>query len=120
MDPLMPVWQLALLALASSAACSFLVWVVSMVRRNVALADRVWSMSIMVSAVVFALGLPPLRQTVGAMLLLGAAWALRLSLFITRRSWGQPEERRYAQMRQRNAPHFAWKSLYPRVRHQLP
>ena len=112
MDPLMPVWQLALVALASSAACSFLAWTVSVVRSNVALADRVWSVSIMVSAVVFAFGLPPLRQTVGAMLLLGAAWALRLSLFITWRSWGQPEERRYAQMRQRNEPHFEWKSLY--------
>jgi steroid 5-alpha reductase family enzyme len=112
MDSLMPVWQLALVALASSMACSFLVWTVSMVRRNVALADRVWSVSIMVSAVVFAFGLPPLRQTVGVMLLLGAAWALRLSLFITWRSWGQPEERRYAQMRQRNEPHFKWKSLY--------
>jgi hypothetical protein len=29
---------------------------------------------------VFALCLPPLRYTVGAVLLLGAAWALRLSL----------------------------------------
>ena len=46
------------------------------------------------------------------MLVLGAAWALRLSLFITWRSWGQPEERRYRHMRQRNQPHFAWKSLY--------
>ena len=112
MEPLMPVWQLALVALASSAACSFLVWVVSVVRRNVALADRVWSLLIMISAVVFAFGLPPLRHTVGVMLLLSAAWALRLSLFITWRSWGQPEERRYAQMRQRNRPHFEWKSLY--------
>jgi steroid 5-alpha reductase family enzyme len=108
----MPIWQLALVALASSAACSFLVWSVSVMRRNVALADRVWSVSIMVSAAVFALGLPPLRHTVVVMLLLGAAWALRLSLFITWRSWGQPEERRYAQMRQRNEPHCEWKSLY--------
>jgi steroid 5-alpha reductase family enzyme len=83
-----------------------------MVRHNVALIDRVWSAPIMVSAVVFALGLPLLRHTIGAMLLLGAAWALRSSLFITWRSWGQPEERRYAQMRQRNEPHFEWKSLY--------
>ena len=111
MDPLMPVWQLALVALAGSAACSFLVWAVSMVRHNVALADRVWSVSIMVSAVVFALGRPPLSETVAAMLLLGAAWAVRLSAFITWRSWGQPEERRYAQMRQRNEPYFEWKSL---------
>ena len=100
MDPLLPVWQLAAVALASSAACSFLVWAVSFARHNVALADRVWSVSIMVSAVVFAVSLPPLRQTIGAMFLLGAAWALRLSLFITWRSWGKPEERRYAQIRQ--------------------
>ena len=100
MDPLMPVLQLASVALASSAACSFLVWAVSKVRHNAALADRVWSLLIMVSAVVFALGLPPLSHTVWAMLLLGAVWVLRLSLFITWRSWGQPEERRYAQMRQ--------------------
>ena len=112
MDPLMPVWQLALAALASSAACSFLAWVVSVVRRNVALADRVWSVLIMISAFVFALGLLPLSHTVEVMLLLGVAWALRLSLFITWRSWGEPEERRYAQMRQRNEPHFEWKSLY--------
>ena len=112
MNPLMPVWQVALVAFASSAACSFLVWAVSLARHNVALADSDWSVSIMVSAVVFALGLPPLRPTILAMLLLSAAWALRLSLFITWRSWGQPEERRYAQMRQRNEPHFEWKSLY--------
>ena len=43
-----------------------------MVRHNVNLADRVCSVPIMVSADVFALGLPPLRYTVGAMLLLGA------------------------------------------------
>ena len=108
----MAVWQLALVALASSVACSLLVWVVSAGRHNAALADRAWSLLIMVSAIVFVLGLPPLRDRVAVMLMIGAAWALRLSLFITWRSWGQPEERRYAQMRQRNQPHFAWKSLY--------
>ena len=112
MDPLMPVWRLAPVAFASSAACRLFVWAVSVLRQYAALADRVWSVLITISGVVFALGLPPLRQTVGAMLLLGAAWALRLSLFITWRSWGQSEDRRYAQVRQRNEPHFVWKSLY--------
>ena len=37
---------------------------------------------------------------------------MRLSPFITWRSWGQPEERHYAQKRQRNEPHFKWKSVY--------
>ena len=60
MEPLMPVWQLALVALASSASCSSLVWAVSVVRHKAALADLVWSVLIMTSAVVFALGPPPL------------------------------------------------------------
>jgi steroid 5-alpha reductase family enzyme len=108
----MQPWQIAMVALAGSVACSLMVWSVSVVRHNVALADRAWSVLIMVSAAVFVLGLPPLRDRLVVMLLLGAAWALRLSLFITWRSWGQLEERRYREMRQRNQPHFAWKSLY--------
>jgi steroid 5-alpha reductase family enzyme len=107
----MNVLQLSLVALASSLACSFLVWIVSAARHNVALADRVWSVLIMVSAAVFVAGRPPLSDRLVVMLVLGTAWALRLSVFITWRSWGLPEERRYAQMRQRNQPHFEWKSL---------
>jgi steroid 5-alpha reductase family enzyme len=103
--------QLAFAALASSVACSLVVWVISVVRHNVALADRVWSVLIMVSAAVFVAGLPPLRERVMLMLLVGTLWTLRLSLFITWRSWGQPEDRRYAQMRERGQPHFEWKSM---------
>lgn len=102
----------ALVALASSLTCGLVVWLASLQRNNAALADRAWPVLIMVSAAVFVIGLLPLSQRVLVMLLLGAAWALRLSLFITWRSWGHPEERRYAQMRQRNQPHFGWKSLY--------
>ena len=59
-----------------------------MVRHNAAVADCVWAVSIMVSAVVFALGLPPFRHTVGVML----CWALTASAnespsgFLTTRS----------------------------------
>jgi steroid 5-alpha reductase family enzyme len=103
--------QLAFAALASSLACSLSVWVISVMRQNVAFADRVWSVLIMVSAAVFVIGLPPLRDRVAVMLLVGTVWALRLSLFITWRSWGQPEDRRYALMRERGQPHFEWKSM---------
>jgi steroid 5-alpha reductase family enzyme len=107
----MTVMQLALAGLASSLACSLVVWAVSALRHNAALADRVWSVLIMVSAAVFVSGPLPLNERVTVMLVVGAVWAARLSVFITWRSWGQPEERRYAQMRQRNQPHFVWKSL---------
>lgn len=105
-------WHVALTALAATVLCSGLVWIVSAVRGNAAIADRIWSILIMMSAFFFVFSLAPIRFQAIAMLLIGSAWALRLSLFITWRSWGQPEERRYADMRLRNQPHFVWKSLY--------
>ena len=39
-------------------------------------------------------------------------WALRLAGYITWRHWGHDEDRRYREIRARNEPHFAWKSLY--------
>jgi steroid 5-alpha reductase family enzyme len=39
-------------------------------------------------------------------------WAIRLSVHITLRHHGQPEDHRYQAIRQRNQPHFEWKSLY--------
>jgi steroid 5-alpha reductase family enzyme len=41
-----------------------------------------------------------------------AVWALRLAGYITWRNWGEAEDRRYRDIRARNQPHFALKSLY--------
>jgi steroid 5-alpha reductase family enzyme len=46
------------------------------------------------------------------MLAVAVVWALRLSLYITWRSWGKAEDRRYADMRKRNEPNFVLKSVY--------
>jgi steroid 5-alpha reductase family enzyme len=40
------------------------------------------------------------------------AWALRLSVYITVRNHGKPEDRRYRSIRENNQPHFWLKSLY--------
>ncbi len=106
------IWNIAIIALTSNLLISGLVWAVSAVQGNVALADRVWSLLILLSAVIFAVLLPPMSSQLIAMLVICVLWALRLSLFITKRSWGQPEDQRYAQMRARNQPGFIWTSLY--------
>jgi steroid 5-alpha reductase family enzyme len=108
----MSVIQTAFTALAACMLCSFFVWLVSLRRQNVAVADRAWPLLIMLSATVCALGAGQVGARVTVMLVLGGAWALRLCGYITWRSWGQPEDPRYVQIRQRNQPHFAWKSLY--------
>jgi len=45
-------------------------------------------------------------------LALVAIWALRLSLHITVRNWGESEDYRYRTIRKNNEPGFAFKSLY--------
>ena len=45
-------------------------------------------------------------------LILVVLWALRLSVYITWRNWGEGEDYRYREIRRRNEPNFALKSLY--------
>jgi steroid 5-alpha reductase family enzyme len=61
---------------------------------------------------VYALGQPALSDRDLLLLMLLAVWALRLSIHLTRRNWGQPEDHRYQTIRRNNEPGFRWKSLY--------
>jgi steroid 5-alpha reductase family enzyme len=101
----------ALIGLAAILALAVLTWVVSVVRHDVSLVDRLWSVFIATAAIVYAALLPgSLRATV--MLVLVIAWSVRLCFYITRRNWGHGEDRRYHEIRARNEPGFAFKSLY--------
>ena len=104
--------------LAVCAGMAGLTWMASVWRHDVSLVDRVWSLLIAGAALTFAVLLSAPTSATGPdlrglwMLALVGAWALRLSLFITRRNWGHGEDRRYQQIRARNQPNFALKSLY--------
>ena len=107
-----PLWRVALSGLALIAGLALLTWLASVVRRDVSLVDRTWSVFIAGAAIVYALLLPAPGGRGLWMLLLVVAWASRLAVFITRRNWGHGEDRRYQQIRARNQPNFAFKSLY--------
>jgi len=102
----------ASLGLAASAGAAFLTWLASLVRSDVSLVDRAWSLLVALPFVAYAAVLPwgGTRTTVVAVLL--AAWAARLAGYVTWRNWGQGEDRRYQAIRARNQPHFALKSVY--------
>ncbi len=104
--------QIAFAGLALITALGFLTWIASVVQHDVSLVDRTWSIFITGAAAVY-FALLPAPGTRGAwMLALGIAWALRLSIYITARNWGHGEDRRYQEIRARNQPDFAFKSLY--------
>ena len=98
------------LAIASAAAAC--TWLLSLARRNVAIVDSVWSLLFVMAAGAYAAGAGSLGPRALLTLALVTVWALRLSLYITVRNWGHGEDRRYQAIRERNQPHFEFKSLY--------
>jgi len=106
---LLPV---ALDALVAVATLALTTWLVSVVRRDASLADRMWPAFIAAAAIVCWRSLPSSGIRRDVMLAFALAWALRLGVYITWRNWGHGEDRRYQAIRARNAPGFAFKSLY--------
>jgi steroid 5-alpha reductase family enzyme len=108
-----PFASAALLGLGAALAGALLTWLASLAQRDVSLVDRVWSLLIAAPAAAYAWALPPSgdrRFTVMAILL--AVWAIRLAAYVSWRNWGHGEDRRYQQIRARNEPGFALKSVY--------
>lgn len=101
-----------LAALPAMLGLALLVWVIATVRRNAGLVDIFWPVFFVAGAAVYAVASPVLETRALLVLLLVAVWALRLSVYLAARNWNAPEDHRYRAIRERNAPGFAWKSLY--------
>ncbi len=97
-------------ALGAMLLLGVLTWARSLQRRDVSIVDSIWSLLFLVGAVVWALQSGGPRTVVVVALV--AAWSLRLSIYITWRHRGKPEDRRYQAIRARNQPNFEWKSLW--------
>jgi steroid 5-alpha reductase family enzyme len=104
--------QVYFTALALILGVGIAAWVVSVIIRNVAFVDSLWSLFFLIAAVVFAADAAPLSARGLLVTSLVAIWALRLSIYITARNWGEPEDYRYQKIRANNEPGFAFKSIY--------
>jgi steroid 5-alpha reductase family enzyme len=104
--------QTYLFALALILGVGVAAWAVSVAIRNVAFVDSLWSLFFLIAAVAFAAAAWPLSARGLLVTVLVAVWALRLSIYITARNWGEPEDHRYQKIRANNEPGFAFKSLY--------
>ena len=99
-------------------AAAFLVWLLSVAKRNVSLVDVLWSLMFLLAALAYAYAgarfgaTDPGLQRPALVVALVAAWALRLAIYIGARNWGHPEDFRYQAIRRRNDPGFTFKSLY--------
>jgi steroid 5-alpha reductase family enzyme len=107
-----PLVFTALSGLAAMLVLAFITWLVSLAKKDVSVVDGVWSMLILLGAAVYAIALPENRARTAWVMALAALWAIRLAGYIIWRNWGEPEDRRYQDIRARNQPHFEWKSFY--------
>lgn len=87
-------------------------WLASAVRDKVHLVDSLWSLFFLAVATAYTLHSAPPSARAWLVLALVGLWALRLSVYLTWRNWGQPEDRRYQAIRRNNEPHFRLKCLY--------
>jgi steroid 5-alpha reductase family enzyme len=93
-------------------ALGLVAWVIATARRNAGLVDIFWPLFFLLGAIVCAAFAEALDARAFLVLLLVAAWALRLATHLTLRNWNASEDHRYRAIRARNEPGFAWKSLY--------
>jgi steroid 5-alpha reductase family enzyme len=105
-------WITALYGLCIMLAMGFVTWLYSLWRNDVSIVDSLWSLMFLAGAVTYAFAAENLDWGKLLLLALVTVWALRLSVFLTVRNWGEPEDRRYQEIRANNEPHFNIKSLY--------
>jgi len=86
-------------------------WLLSLAKRDVSIVDSLWSLFFLMTVLVYAASTTTGPRT-ALLVSLVAVWAVRLAGYLTWRNWGEPEDRRYQAIRERNQPGFAWKSLY--------
>jgi steroid 5-alpha reductase family enzyme len=100
---------LALLVLLAAGVAA---WLLSVVLRDVSIVDVLWGPMFLLIALVHWLAADPPSARAFLVLILIAAWSLRLAGYLAWRNWGQDEDRRYQRIRAANEPGFWWKSLY--------
>jgi len=107
----MASWPPLALALGAALAMTTLVWVASLVKRDASIIDVFWGPGFAVLGFVYFVVAeahsPRAHLAVGLVTL----WGLRLSVYILWRNWGQGEDYRYREMRERNPATFPVRSL---------
>jgi len=87
-------------------------WVVSLATKNVTHVDSMWSIFFVLAMATGMFQLSTITDKHLAIMIVLLIWASRLSIYLTLRNWGQPEDIRYQHIRENNSPGFHIKSLY--------
>lgn len=106
------IWSSGFYGLAIMLVMGLVTWLYSLYRKDVSIVDSLWSLMFLAAAISYVIAADNYTQHSLLLLTLISLWALRLSVFLSIRNWGQEEDRRYREIRANNEPHFNLKSLY--------
>jgi steroid 5-alpha reductase family enzyme len=98
--------------LVVSLGIALAAWAISNPRRDVSVVDSVWPLMVLAMAVTYVTLAPVSTARAMIVLFVVTVWATRLSVFVTLRNRGRPEDRRYRTLRETHEPGFWLKSLY--------
>jgi steroid 5-alpha reductase family enzyme len=105
-------WLIYLDGLLVILALAVLTWLLSLRLRDVSIVDSAWSLMFLGAAIVYMLNAGNLELRNTLILIMVGIWAIRLSVHLTWRNWGEPEDKRYQEIREKYSPNFGIKSLF--------
>jgi steroid 5-alpha reductase family enzyme len=89
-----------------------LVWLLSVVKRDVSIVDIFWGLGFVVLNWFYRVLEPEITSRHTLLLALVTIWGFRLALYLLWRNWGHDEDPRYQAMRQYRGNNFWWMSLF--------
>jgi steroid 5-alpha reductase family enzyme len=104
--------EILLSNLAVLAVAVALLWAASLPLRDASIADVFWGLGFVLVAWTSWIVGEATATRVQLLVALITVWGMRLAAFLLWRKWGEHEDRRYAAMRERNAPIFWWSSVF--------
>ena len=107
----MNLGQLLLLNLLAIALVVFVLWCVSLLRKDASIVDIFWGLGFVLIAWLSLFNSGHFNSRTLLLAILVSIWGLRLAGYLAWRNWGQPEDYRYQAMRKNHGKAFPLISL---------
>ena len=89
-----------------------IVWIISVFIKNVSIVDSIWGLGFVILAWFYFFQTDGFMTRKIILLALVTTWGLRLSIYITWRNWGEGEDYRYQNFREKYGENYWWISFF--------
>ena len=105
-------WSLYIDGMLVIVILASLTWALSVFLKDVSIVDSAWSLMFLAAGIYYFQSAVTADLKTNIFFALLIIWSLRLAIHLTWRNWGEAEDRRYRDIREKYSPNFAFKSLF--------